>query len=163
MAATYAHAGYRVKANRMPLLPLADADAIVAAAQIQPEVVAAAKRITTGGLVQHHKLIHEIQAIQPSVEQPISMQAENITAGRFLLDDDGDAVLIGKGLADELGVTAGDRVTVVGRSKQETMRQRTMTVVGIYDLGMAERKRHGLYHPARGANPLQPPATRRRR
>jgi ABC-type lipoprotein release transport system permease subunit len=135
--------GYRVKANRMPLLPLADADAVVAAAQAQSEVVAAAKRITTGGLVSTREgsFPVKITAIQPSVEQPISMQAENITAGRFLLDDDGDAVLIGRGLADELGVTAGDRVTVVGRSKQETMRQRTMTVVGIYDLGMAEAEK----------------------
>jgi len=135
--------GYRIKANRMPLLPLADADAVVAAAKAQPEVVAAAKRITTGGLVSTREgsFPVKITAIQPSVEQPISMQAENITAGRFLLDDDGDAVLIGQGLADELGVTAGDRVTVVGRSKQETMRQRTMTVVGIYDLGMAEAEK----------------------
>jgi ABC-type lipoprotein release transport system permease subunit len=135
--------GYRAKANRMPLLPLADADAVVAAAQAQPEVVAAAKRITTGGLVSTREgsFPVKITAIQPSVEQPISMQAENITAGRFLLDDDGDAVLIGQGLADELGVTVGDRVTVVGRSRQETMRQRTMTVVGIYDLGMAEAEK----------------------
>jgi ABC-type lipoprotein release transport system permease subunit len=40
-----------------------------------------------------------------------------------------------------LGVTVGDRVTVIGRSKQEAMRQRSMTVVGIYDLGMAEAER----------------------
>jgi ABC-type lipoprotein release transport system permease subunit len=127
----------------MPLLPLADADATVAAATAQPEVVAAAKRITTGGLVSTREgsFPVRITAIQPSVEAPLSMQAENIAAGRYLLDEDGDAVLIGQGLADELGVTVGDRVTVVGRSKQETMRQRSMTVVGIYDLGMAEAEK----------------------
>ena len=38
-----------------------------------------------------------ITAIQPSVEAPLSMQAENIAAGRYLLDEDGDAVLIGQG------------------------------------------------------------------
>jgi ABC-type lipoprotein release transport system permease subunit len=135
--------GYRLKANRMPLLPLADADATVAAATAQPEVVAAAKRITTGGLVSTREgsFPVRITAIQPSVEAPLSMQAENIAAGRYLLDEDGDAVLIGQGLADELDVMVGDRVTVVGRSKQETMRQRTMTVVGIYDLGMAEAEK----------------------
>jgi ABC-type lipoprotein release transport system permease subunit len=135
--------GYRLKANRMPLLPLADADATVAAATAQPEVVAAAKRISTGGIVSTREgsFPVRITAIQPSIEAPLSMQAENIAAGRFLLDEDGDAVLLGQGLADELGVTVGDRVTVVGRSKQETMRQRTMTVVGIYDLGMAEAEK----------------------
>src|SRR5215204_6099371 len=62
--------GYRLKANRMPLLPLADADATVAAATAQPEVVAAAKRITTGGLVSTREgsFPVRITAIQPSVE-----------------------------------------------------------------------------------------------
>jgi len=32
----------------------------------------------------------------------------------------------------------GERVTLLGHSKHETMRQRTMTIVGIYDLGMPE-------------------------
>lgn len=135
--------GYRLKANRMPLIPLADPAAVVAAAKAQPEVVEAAQRISTGGLVSTREgsFPVKITAIQPSVEAPNSIQAENISAGRYLLDDDGDAVLIGHGLADELGAAVGDRVTLVGRSKQETMRQRTMTVVGIYDLGMAEAEK----------------------
>ena len=139
--------GYRLKASRMPLLPLADAGAVVAAATAQPQVVAAAQRINTGGLVatREGSFPVKITAIQPSVEEPHSLQAENIAAGRFLLDADTDAVLIGQGLATELGVTAGDRVTLVGRSKQETMRQRTMTVVGVYDLGMAEAEKGMVY------------------
>jgi ABC-type lipoprotein release transport system permease subunit len=110
-------------------------------------VVAAAQRINTAGLVttREGSLPVKITAIQPSVEQPHSIQAENISAGRFLLDEDTDAVLIGQGLAEELGVTAGDRVTLVGRSKQETMRQRTMTVVGVFDLGMAEAEKGMVY------------------
>ena len=135
--------GYRVKANRMPLLPLADADAVVAAARAQPEVLAALKRINTGGLVSTREgsFPVKITALEPSFETPHSIQAENISVGRYLLDEDADAVLIGQGLAAELGVTAGDRVTLIGRSKQETMRQRSMTVVGIYDLGMAEAEK----------------------
>jgi ABC-type lipoprotein release transport system permease subunit len=135
--------GYRLKANRMPLLPLADANAVVAAAKARPEVVAAARRINTGGLVSTREgsFPVKITAVEPWLETSTSIQAENITVGRYLLDEDADAVVIGRGLADELGVTAGDRVTLVGRSKQETMRQRTMTVVGIYDLGMADAEK----------------------
>lgn len=135
--------GYRVKANRMPLLPLADADAIVSAARTQPEVVAAVKRINTGGLVSTREgsFAVKITALEPSLEAPHSIHAENISTGRYLVDEDADAILIGQGLATELGVTAGDRVTLVGRSKQETMRQRTMTVVGVYDLGMTEAEK----------------------
>jgi ABC-type lipoprotein release transport system permease subunit len=135
--------GFRQKANRLPLLPLADPDAVLAAARTQPEVVAATPRITTGGLVSTRSGSYGVRivAVVPSAEAPHSLHAENVTAGRYLLDDDGDAVFIGQGLADELGVTVGDRVTVIGRSKQEAMRQRPMTVVGIYDLGMAEAER----------------------
>lgn len=135
--------GYRVKSNRMPLLPLADADAIVAAARAQPEVVAAVKRINTGGMVSTREGSFPVKiiALEPSSEKDHSIQAENISAGRYLLDEDADAILIGQGLATELGITDGDRVTLVGRSKQETMRQRTMTVVGIYDLGMSEAEK----------------------
>ncbi|MGD9317771.1 MAG: ABC transporter permease, partial [Anaerolineae bacterium] len=46
-----AHApGFRDKANRLPLIPLDNADAVVQAAAAQPEVVAAAKRINTAGI-----------------------------------------------------------------------------------------------------------------
>ena len=93
-----------------------------------------------------------ITGIQPEVEAPLSIQAENIVEGRFLLEGEGDALLIGRGLADLLDVGVGDRVTLTGRSKNESMRQRTMTIVGVYDLGMPDiEKGDGLYHAARGA------------
>ena len=139
--------GYRLKASRMPLLPLADADAVVAATQAQPEVVSAVQRISTGGLVSTRagSFPVKIIAVQPALEAPHSIQAENISVGRYLLDEDSDAVVIGQGLATELGVTAGDRVTLIGRSKQETMRQRTMTVVGIYDLGIGDAEKSMVF------------------
>ena len=129
--------GYVEKANRMPLLPLDDADAVVEAAYAQPEVVSAAKRINTGGMIISREGAYPvaITAIEPSVEAPVSIQAENVVEGRYLMDEDLDAVFIGRALADLLDVTVGDRVTLLGRAKHETMRQRTMTVVGIYDLG----------------------------
>ena len=135
--------GFRAKANRLPLLPLADPDALVQAARAQPEVVAAVKRVQTGGLVSTRAGTYPvaITAIEPSLEQPLSIQAENIGNGRFLLDGEGDAILLGQGLADSLEVKVGDRVTLVGRGKLEQMRQRPMTVVGIYNLGMAEAEK----------------------
>lgn len=128
--------GYREKANRRPLLPLDDPAAVVAAALAQPTVIAAAQRIQTGGILVNGSEARPvaITAIQPSAEAPISIQANNVTAGRFLTDGEGDAVFIGQALADELGATVGDRITLLGHGKHETMRQRTVTIVGIYDL-----------------------------
>jgi ABC-type lipoprotein release transport system permease subunit len=139
--------GFREKANRLPLLPLADADAIVEAARALPEVKAAAKRINTGGMVSSREGTYGvgITAIEPAIEAPHSIQAENIVAGRFLLPDDGDAVVIGQGLAGLLEVGVGDQVTLVGRGAHEQMRQRTMTVVGVYDLGMPEAEKGTVF------------------
>jgi len=39
----------------------------------------------------------------------------------------------------------GDRITMVGSSQHEQMRQRTMTVVGIFDLGMADIEKQSVY------------------
>jgi len=136
-------AGYRARASRLPLLPLDNVDAVVQAARNQPQVVAAARRINTGGIISSRDATYsvEIIGIDPVVEAPVSLHAKNVGQGRFLQADDGDAIFIGKGLADQLHVAVGDRVTLLGRSKNETMRQRTMNVVGIYDLGLAEAER----------------------
>ena len=141
--------GFRAKANRLPLLPLDNADAVVQAAHAQPNVVAATKRIATAGIVSSHgnALPVAITAIEPAIEAPLSLQAENITQGRFLSDADGDAILIGQGLAERLEVGLGDRVTLLGRSKNELMRQHTMIVVGIYDLHTPEVEKGSVFIP----------------
>ena len=68
------------------------------AAHAQPEVVAAAKRINTGGMISSREGAYPvaITAIEPSVEAPVSIHAENVVAGRYLMDDDLDAVFIGR-------------------------------------------------------------------
>ena len=139
--------GFLEKASRLPLLPLANADGIVQAARAQPHVTSVAQRINTGGMVSSREGSYPvaITGLEPAVEASHSIQAENVTAGRFLLPGDGDAILIGKGLANLLKVQAGDRVTLLGRGTHEVMRQRTMTVVGIYDLGMAEAEKGAVF------------------
>jgi ABC-type lipoprotein release transport system permease subunit len=153
--------GFRDKANRLPLLPLDDPDAVVetvrslptvAAAGLStatesPQVVATLKRIQIGGLISNHEGTYPISitAVEPEAEAPFSIQAENIAEGRYLVSGDEDAVVLGRGLADMLKVNAGDRLTLIGRRKNETMRQRTMTVVGIYDLGMADAEKSSVF------------------
>ena len=139
--------GFLVKANRLPLLPIDDADKVVEIASAQPDVTLAAKRINTGGIVSSRDTAAPvaIAAIQPSVEAANSIQADNITEGRFLQDGEGDAVVIGRGLADMLNAKVGDRVTLLGKSRSETMRQRSMTIVGIYDLGMREAEKGTVF------------------
>jgi ABC-type lipoprotein release transport system permease subunit len=86
-----------------------------------------------------------IIGIEPGKEAQTNLAAQNITAGRFLQEGDMDVVLIGKGLADATGVQVGDRITMTGRAAHEQMRSRTMTVAGIFDLGIPDIEKQMVY------------------
>ncbi len=58
---------------------------------------------------------------------------------------DEDSILIGKGLADALALKVGDRITMVGSDIHKQNRQRTMTVIGIYDIGIPSMEKATLY------------------
>jgi ABC-type lipoprotein release transport system permease subunit len=139
--------GFRAQANSTPLLPLADPQAVVDAAESNPLVLAATERINTGGLVTSREgaFAVGITGIQPEKELTVNIIGQYVKEGRNLNSDDTDSILIGKGLADAMGVQVNDRITMVGRSQHEQMRQRTMTIVGIYDLGMADIEKQTVY------------------
>jgi len=139
--------GYRSQANSTPLLPLADPQAVIKAAQANPQVLGATQRINTGGLVTNHEgaFAVGITGVQPENELNVNIIGQNVKAGRNLTSADGDVILIGKGLADAMSVQVGDRITLVGRAQHQQMRQRTMTVVGIFDLGMADIEKQTVY------------------
>ncbi len=139
--------GYREKSTRLPLLPVAEVDAVLAAVQGQPNVRSVSRRLNTGGLVSSREGSQavNITAVEPLVEAPISLVAEHIVAGRFLSGDDGDNILIGRALADHLKVGVGDRVSLLGRREDGSMRRRSMTVVGIFDLGLGEAEKGLVY------------------
>jgi ABC-type lipoprotein release transport system permease subunit len=139
--------GYSSEAEQDPLTPLRDDQAVVTAALAQPQVLAATRRINTGGLVSSREgaFAVSIVGIEPEKELEVNLAAQNVVAGRYLSADDGDMIFIGKGLADAMAVSVGDRITLVGRSTHEQTRNRTMTVAGIYDLGMPDVEKGTIY------------------
>ncbi|NWF63059.1 MAG: ABC transporter permease [Chloroflexi bacterium] len=139
--------GYSDKAGRKPLLPMENPDAVVAAAEAQPDLVIASKRIVTGGLVTNREgaFAISIVGIEPQKEGRITPVSENISSGRYLLADDGDMIVIGQGLATAMEIEVGDRITLVGNSTHEQTRQRTMTVIGIYDVGVPSVEKNTIY------------------
>jgi putative ABC transport system permease protein len=148
--------GYSENSSKTPMLPLMDDQAAVEAALAQPNVVAASRRIITGGLATTREGAFpvSITGIEPEAEQPVSLPAQNITSGRYLSADDADSVLIGQGLASAMDVQVGDRFTIAGQSTHEQMRQRTVTVVGIYDLGMGEIEKRSVFMSLKEAQDL---------
>ncbi len=139
--------GFRDKSSRLPLLPLEDGEVVVANVIDKPNVVNVSRRISTGGMVSNREGTYpvSITAIQPESEASVSLVAENISEGRFLTDDDGDNILIGQEMANLLDIGVGDRLTLVGKRKDESMRQRSMTVVGIFNLGLGDAERGLVY------------------
>jgi ABC-type lipoprotein release transport system permease subunit len=140
-------AGYGAEVNQLPLLPLANDQALVQAAQAQPQVLAAARRINTGGMATTREGAFgvTIVGVEPEQELPVSLVAQKVSAGRYLAADDQDMVYIGQGLATAMGVGVGDRFTLVGRAMHQEMRSRTMTVAGIYDIGMPDIEKRTIY------------------
>ena len=139
--------GYREKADQTPLLPLPEDQAVVSAALANPQVVAATRRINTGGLASSREgaFAVGITGIEPEKEAEVNLAAQHVVAGRYLNSDDTDAIFIGKGLADAMGVGVGDRITLTGSAAHDQMRKRTMTVIGIYDLDMPDIEKRTVY------------------
>jgi ABC-type lipoprotein release transport system permease subunit len=138
---------YSDQPGQKPLLPLANPDGIVQAAEANPNTVAAAKRIVTGGLVTNREGAFSVSIIgvETDKEASISPVAENISTGRYLNPDDGDMLVVGQGLATAMDITVGDRITMAGGAVHDQTRQRTMTVVGIYDVGVPTVEKSTIY------------------
>jgi len=138
---------YLTEANLSALLPLENDAAVVQAALAQPEVLAATRRIKTSGLASSREgaFVVSITGIEPEKELEVNLAAQHVIAGRYLSAQDGDSIFIGKGLADAMSVQVGDRITLAGQATHEQMRRRTMTVTGIYDLGMPDIEKRTIY------------------
>jgi ABC-type lipoprotein release transport system permease subunit len=140
-------AGYRSETSQTPLLPLENDQEVAKVAQAHPGVLAASRRINTGGLASSREgaFAVSIIGIEPEKEGEVNLAAQHAIAGRYLASDDKDFIYIGKGLADAMDVQVGDRITLTGKSTHEQMRQRTMTVVGVYDLGLPDIEKRTIY------------------
>jgi ABC-type lipoprotein release transport system permease subunit len=139
--------GYQAKEGQNPLLPLENDQAVLDAVLAQPQVVGASRRINTGGLATNAEgaFAVVITGIEPEKELPVNLVGQKVIAGRYLTAADQDMAYIGKGLATAMDIKVGDRFTLTGRAAHEQMRPRTMTVVGIYDLGMADIEKRTVY------------------
>ncbi len=139
--------GYRAKVEQMPILPLQNEQEVIKAAKAQPQVVSAVRRITTGGMATNHEgaFAVTILGIEPETETDFSLVPGKTNEGRFLKSDDRDAIVIGKGLAVAMDASIGDQITLVGKATHQQMRKRTMTITGIYDLGMRDIEKRTVY------------------
>ena len=136
------HAADYISLDETPLLPVPNAQEVIAAAESLPQVVSTSQRIQTSGLISNREgtVPVGIIGVEPENELPYSSVAQGVSSGRFLNADDPDLLYMGKALAEEMGVTVGDRISLAGQSTTSKFAPRSMTIVGIFEAGNASEK-----------------------
>ena len=120
-----------------------DWPALVEKAQQQPHVVAAAPFTQIQGMLTAQGQVSGIMiyGIDPALEQRVSIIQNHMTAGKLDALQTGDfGIVLGQGLADGLGLSVGDKVTLVLPEASPSPagvvpRFKRFTVVGIFNIG----------------------------
>ena len=129
--------------------PLEDWEAVREHALERPDVVAAAPFIEGEGMAVFGDNFAGVgvRGIVPGLESGVTTLADEIVEGDYdSLGSDGYNMLIGRALADELGVKLGDKVVLLLAEARVTPagiapRARAFTITGIFDAGMYEYDR----------------------
>ncbi|MDR3573689.1 MAG: ABC transporter permease [Anaerolineaceae bacterium] len=118
---------------------LAFEDLVAGPAQIAAQVAAlapvqvATPRLYASGIVQTGDNSVGVRII--GIDPPSTANApyrDGIVSGQFLTADDNSGILIGKPLADKLGLNAGDQITLLVNTSNGTVDQQPFTIRGIY-------------------------------
>lgn len=125
---------------------LSDWKILAAEVEHYPGITGVAPYLHAEGMLTHAKRVHGtiVRGILPEEEPKVSVIAEKMMVGEFsdLVAGEFD-MLIGKELARTLGVTVGDKVTLVAPQANVTPagilpRLKRFTVAGIFEIGMHE-------------------------
>ena len=115
---------------------LKDGETWAAQAEALAEVQSAAPVLWSGGLLStpRESLGVEVVGIDPDDAFHAPIRA-GITAGEFLKSDDRGRILVGQALADEMGITVGQRVSVAASNANGESQEGIFTVAGLVDTG----------------------------
>lgn len=138
---------------------LRDWQAVVAIAEQHPQVIAAAPVTVVNAMVQQGSRFKGVaaRAILPEYETRVSGLAEYVSDAdwqRFLQTEQG--ILLGRGLADDLGVQVGDPVTILvprveqGRQSIQAPRRIQLVMAGTFRLGGELDYQQAYFHLAQG-------------
>jgi ABC-type lipoprotein release transport system permease subunit len=85
--------------------------------------------------------------VDPASEAKISTIADRIQDGRYLQASDTDSAVLGDILAKNLGVGVGDKVTLLGQTRDGSVAADVLRVAGIYHSGIPDLDRTILEMP----------------
>jgi len=79
-----------------------------------------------------------VVGIDPAKEAEVSSLANTVKEGRYLEPGDTDSVVIGATLARNLKIKLGDKLTLIGSGRDGSVAADSLSVVGLFDTGMAD-------------------------
>jgi ABC-type lipoprotein release transport system permease subunit len=124
---------------------LQDGEAWAAQAETIPQVKSAAPVLWNGGLLSTPQESVGIQILgidtEDAFHDPIR---EGIVEGEYLKNDDRGRVLVGKLLADQMGITVGQRVSVAASHASGQGQEGIFTVAGLVDTGYPSVDHHRI-------------------
>jgi putative ABC transport system permease protein len=135
-----ARAGYRAGGTADPLAFLIPSDAAIRGAlEATPHVAVVAPRLAFSGLVSREDATLSFigEAVAPGREAAIHRSDRfnlslNITDGADLADDGAPAVILGRGLAENLGAKVGDKVVLLATGRGGGLNAAEVTVAGLF-------------------------------
>jgi putative ABC transport system permease protein len=147
--------GYAKSQSQKPLdRALDNAAAIRKEIERDPRVKMTAAQITLMGLISNGEKSETFiaTAVEPPKER--AMSSQRITAGKELPDNETDAVMIGKGLAESMHVKPGDYLTLMTTTTAGSLNAMDVRVAGIFMTGVKEYDERAVKMPIAGAQQL---------
>jgi putative ABC transport system permease protein len=148
-------AGYSSHQSQKPLeYAIDDLPSLRAAIERDPRVQFTAAQTTLMGLVGNGEKSETFlaTAVEPSKDR--QMKGQKIVAGTELPEHESDAVLVGKGLAESLGVKPGDYITLMTTTTTGSLNAIDARVAGIVMSGVKEYDERSIKMSLAGAQQL---------
>ncbi|MCP4428213.1 MAG: ABC transporter permease [Chloroflexi bacterium] len=139
------------EANKASLLAkhlLQDGAALAAQAEALPEVESATAVLWIGGLLNTAQESTGIQIVGIDTDAPFHASIrEGIVDGAYLQNNDRGQLLIGKTLAEQMGIAVGQRISLAASNANGEGQEGVFTVAGLVDTGFPSIDQHRIILP----------------
>jgi len=120
----------------------------------QPGVTGVTAQLAFSGLVSQRRSSQAVQAVGVEPQNPVLSYEQLVVKGRDLLPDDRGTVLLGRTLADELGMEVGGFVNLTATTIDGAFNVLPLEVVGIYTFPTAQVEARQIFLPLAAAQIL---------
>ncbi|MCB0353793.1 MAG: ABC transporter permease [Bdellovibrionales bacterium] len=116
---------------------------------LEPSVAAYSPRVNAFSLASSDERTFGVQifGVDPLTEPLVSSIPGTIRAGRYLQAKDSSGAVIGKALSENLKVSLGDELTLLGQGADGSMAAGIVSIVGIFSSGSTEIDRTMIQIP----------------